>query len=298
MTFPQAPQFGQQAPVAPQFTPPMPPATQAPAVNPGSWVVGAAQDAGGNGVTMAHLHGRTVAIVPLELLRDQAIRNQPGKFQNVIKADILILDGPVPFTFGGSPNGKPVPTPDTMRVDQLPFLAENSRIYGAVIVGQLESKVGRGVSVGKVQTMTTGSGNTAWTLSTDATPEQLAFVQAWAVQHYQHKQWQNPPVVMLAGPQAHAGMPMQQSAAPAFNYGPAQPMGGQQYNFQPQVPQAPVNFQPPAAPVMDWTLTTMPPGVPAEQLSAWQTQTNREQREQMLAAAGITGPNPGQPTGL
>jgi len=267
---------------------------QVPAVNPASWVVGAAQDAGGNGVAMAHLHGRTVAIVPLELLKDQAISKQPGKTQNVIRADILILDGPVPFTFGGSPNGKPVPTPDTMRVDQLPFLAENSRIYGAVIVGQLESRVGRGVSVGKVSTMQTGSGNTAWTLTTDATPEQLAFVQTWAVQHYQHKQFQNPPVVMLVGPNA---APMTPSAQPQFNYGPPQPMGGQQFTFAP-APSFPT-FAPAAVPAPDWTLNTMPPGVGAEHLPAWQ-QLAREQREQMLATAGITSPStaPGQPTGL
>jgi len=82
------------------------------------------------------------------------------------------------------------------------------------------------------------------------------------------------------------------------------------YQIPPQAPQMPVQpafgasqfpaFTPPTAPDTDWTLTTMPPGVPAEQLQAWQTQTNRGQREQMLAAAGITGPNvaPGQPTGL
>lgn len=297
MTFPQMPGNTAQMPQAPVFQAPAVPVT--PVVNPASWVVGAAQDAGGNGVATAHLAGRTVAIVPLELLKDQAVRNDPGKKQNVIRADILILDGPMPFLFGGSPNGKPMPLPDTMRVDQLPFLAENSRIYGAVIVSQLEGKVGRGVSVGKVGTMQTGSGNTAWTLSTDASPEQLAFVQAWAVQHYQHKAFQNPPVIMLATQYAQ---PMQQQA-PQFQQ--AQSLGGQAYQLAPsaapQFAPAPMTpqFQAPA-PEMDWTLNTMPPGVPAEQLTAWQTQTTRPQREQMLAAANITGPNvaPGQPTGL
>lgn len=300
------PQFQQSMPPAPA------PAVTPPASNPGQWAVGAAQDAGGNGLAMAHLLNRTVAIVPLELLKDQPIRNQPGKVQDVIKADVLILDGPTPFTFGGSPQGKPAPTPDTMAADQLPFLVPGtSRIFGVVIVDQLKSKVGTGIVIGKVVMLPTGSGNTAYQITTDVSDEHRAFVQQWAMDYYQRKTWVNPPVRMLAGPPlAQAYAP--QSAAPYFAYGQPQGLGGQAYLAAPYVPQAqqqfaPVQaapqfpaFQPPAAPVVDWTLNTMPPHVPAEQLTAWQTQLTREQREQMLTAAGITGPNvaPGQPTGL
>lgn len=289
---PQQPAQASQ-PLMPQAT------TVTPQINPGQWQVGGAQDAGGNGLAMAHLLGRTVAIVPRKLLKDQPVRNQPGAVQDVLEADVLILDGPTPFTFGGSPQGKPMPTPDTMAVDTLPFLVPgNSRIFGKVIVSQITPKIGTGIVVGKIVMQPTGSGNNAYQITTDPAPELVGFVQQWAVDHYQNKTWANPPVRMLAGPQA-------QQQGPA--YGPPQTLGGQAYQIQPQIqspaPQFPA-FQPPAMPapaqMVDWTLNTMPPGVPAEQLTAWQSQTTREQREQMLAAAGITGPNvaPGQPTGL
>jgi len=308
MTFPgQAQQFAPQQGFTPQpqFQPqPAQQAPAAPALNPSAWAVGAAQDAGGNGVAMAHLYRRTVAIVPLEHLKDQAVKNDATKKQDVIRADIFILDGG-PFTFGGSPNGKPMPTPDTQAVDQLPYLAENCRIYGAVIVSQLKDKVRSGVSVGRIDTMTTGSGNQAWCLTTDASPEQLAMVQQLIVAHYQHRSFTNPVPRLLAGQQN--AQPQWPTAQPGVV---AQPMA---YAAPTQVPQpaqpqftAPAapqfgNFAPSAPPAMeDWTLNTMPPGVPADQLHAWQTTTTQEARTQMLAAAGITGPsvNPGRPTGL
>lgn len=311
------PQFAPQQGFAPQ--PQFQPAQQAPAapaLNPSAWAVGAAQDAGGNGVAMAHLYKRTVVIVPLEHLRDQQVKNDSTKKQEVIRADIFILDGGT-FKFGGSPNGKPMPTPDTQAVDQLPYLAENCRIYGAVIVNQLKDKVRTGVSVGRVETMQTGSGNQAWCLSTDATQEQLAMAQQLVMAHYQHRNFTNPVPRMLAtqaAPQAQAmqyAQP-QQPQWPAATPGVvAQPMAYAQPQQAPQpaqpqfqapaVPQF-TGFTPSAPPAMeDWTLNTMPPGVPAEQLHAWQTTTTQEARTQMLAAAGITGPgpvNPGRPTGL
>lgn len=312
-------QSGQQG-WAPQGAPAQTVAPAAPQLNPAAWSVGAAQDAGGNGVAMAHLFGRTVAIVPLELLEKQPIKgNTEGKTQDVIRADIFILDGG-PFTFGGSPNGKPRPTPDTQIVDQLPWLAENTRIYGAVIVSQLKDKVRSGVSVGRVETMRTGSGNDAWCLTTDATPEQLAMVQQLVMAHYQQRAFQNPVPRMLAPqqPALQAGNPYGQVGGyapaqpaafvphPGFQQAPpmAQPQvgPGPQFGQQPPAPPAFGGFTPAPAPVEDWTLNTMPPGVPAEQLQAWQTQTTPDQRLQMLAAAGITGPqgapNPGRPTGL
>lgn len=335
MTYPQQgfvpqPQFApQQAPqqFQPQQAPQAAPAA-VPALNPAAWAVGAAQDAGGNGVAMAHLNGRTVAIIPLEHLRDQPIKNDASKVQDVIRADIFILDGG-PFVFGGSPEGKPI-KPDTQIVNALPFLAENCRLYGKVIVSQLSGKVRQGVSVGKVGKMMTGSGNEAWCLSTDATQEQLALAGQLVTAHYQHRSFQNPPVMPLAPqPQApqYAPAPIQPGlqyapqpqwptpqpgvVAQPMQYGPPQeaPYGQPSVHTppaQPQFGQPPAppqfgGFAPSAPPAEDWTLNTMPPNVPADQLHLWQTTTTREAREQMLAAAGITGPgqvNPGRPTGL
>lgn len=310
------PQFALQQGFAPQqqFAPQPVPA--APALNPSAWAVAAADDAGGNGVVMAHFRGRTVAIVPLELLENRPIPKQPGKFQDVIRADVFVLDGG-PFVFGGSPDSKP-PKPDTQVVNQLPYLAENCRIYGVVIVDQLRSKVREGVSVGQVYKKLTGTGNEAWALSTDATPEQLTMVQQLVNAHYQHRAFANPTPVQLAPQPAYQQAPQY---APQPNLAPqwpaaqpgvvAQPMAYAQPQQAPQpaqpqfqapaVPQF-AGFAPSAPPAMeDWTLNTMPPGVPAEQLHAWQTTTTQEARTQMLAAAGITGPgpvNPGRPTGL
>lgn len=319
MTFPQQQTWAPQAaPTQQPWT--QQPAMQAPAVvpkmGPGAWRVEAAQDAGGNGVAMAHLLGRTVAIVPLELLADQPIRNQPGKVQDVVKADIFILDGG-PFTFGGSPRGKPTPTPDTMAVDALPFLAENSRIYGQVIVNQLRPKVGQGVAVGRIVEIRTGSGNDAWSITTDPTPEQLQLVQQLVTAHYQDRTFVNPTVRMLAGPQmqmaqqnpGYGQMPPQmgiypqqppQPQWPTQQASPYGPMGGQAAPIQAQ-PWQPQQAPPaPPAPVADWTLTTIPRAVPADQVPAYLQQTTQEQRLQFLAAEGITGPNQGgmPPTGL
>jgi len=291
------------------------PTAPAPQMGPGAWTVGVAQDAGGNGVAMAHLFNRTVAVVPLQLLENQPVRGQAGKFQDVIVADIFVLDGG-PFMFGGSPDGKPQPTPDTMRVDALPFLAENSRIYGVVIVNQLRNKVRSGVSVGRVVKIRTGSGNDAWSLTTDPAPEQLQLTQQLVTAHYTNRTFVNPAITMLAGPQAamYQGQPAQypqgygqmggQAAPVQSGPSPSWPQGAQftppaQPAFQPQ-------FQAPAQPApADWTLTEILPGMPLEQLPAWQSQTTLDSRMQMLAAAGITSPTNqvgsavnAQPTGL
>jgi len=290
-----------------QFTP-QAPAAPAPQMGPGAWTVGVAQDAGGNGVAMAHLFNRTVAVVPLQLLENQPVRGQVGKFQDVIVADIFVLDGG-PFVFGGSPDGKPQPTPDTMRVDALPFLAENSRIYGVVIVNQLRNKVRQGVSVGRVVKIRTGSGNDAWSLTTDPTHGELQITQQLVTAHYTNRTFVNPAITMLAGPQAamYQGPPAQPQFGQMGGY--AQPFNGQPPQGAQFTPPAQPAFQPqfqgPAGPApVDWTLTEILPGMPLEQLPAWQSQTTLESRMQMLAAAGITSPtnqvgsNAARPTGL
>lgn len=313
------PQFQQGFQQQPQSAPQA--AAYVPSTGPGSWDIGTAQDAAGSPVKVAHLAGRTVAIVPLKAGESPNTKN-PAKPSKWIQADVFVLDGPLPFYFGGSPNGKP-PVPDTMMVNQLPFFAERTILFGEVLHDQLESKIGNGVAVGRVETKVTGTGNTPWILTTDPTPEQLQLVHRLVQAQYAERNFPNPVVTMLAGPQAQQNMTYQQ--APQFGQSP---MGGQMAPVQaptspapqwpaqqgaqfaaPAQPAAPVNFQAfmspaaPAAPAQaaDWTLTTMPPTVPAEHAQAWRDQTTLDQRLQMLAAAGINGPSPtghAQPTGL
>jgi hypothetical protein len=271
--FSQQGQQGWAQPQTQQAPAQVPAAPFVPATDPSSWGIGTAQDAGGSPVKVAHLEGRTVVVVPLKA---GTSTNQQGDPSPFVQADLFILDGPTPFYFGGSPNGKPR-IPDTMMVHQLPFFAEKTILFGTVLYDQLESQIGKGIAVGKITTKTTSKGNTAWVLTTNPTPEQLQLAHQLIQAHYRERTFVNPTVTMLAGPQA-------QSAPPQFT-SPAQPA------FQPQ-------FAAPAQPApVDWTLNTMPPGVPAEQLSAWQTQTTQDQRLQMLAAAGVTGPGQA-PTGL
>jgi hypothetical protein len=289
-------QQGQQAPAQ------VPAASFVPATDPSSWGIGTAQDAGGSPVKVAHLEGRTVVVVPLKAGMSTNQQGDPSPF---IQADVFILDGPTPFYFGGSPNGKPR-IPDTMVVHQLPFFAERTILFGTVLHDQLESQIGKGIAVGKITTKTTSKGNTPWVLTTDPTPEQLQLAHQLIQAHYRERTFVNPTVTMLAGPQAQSAPPqfgqMGGYAAPVQNGpAPAWPQQGQPQGAQFTAPAQPA-FQPqftaPAQPApVDWTLNTMPPGVPAEQLSAWQTQTTQDQRLQMLAAAGVTGPGQA-PTGL
>lgn len=89
----------------------------------------------GNTPTMAHLMmnpGRLVAIIPTKIERGVAAPGEPGKTQDRITADVLVIDGG-PFTFGGKPLQRP-PVPDTMAVNQLPYLALNMWISNKVLI--------------------------------------------------------------------------------------------------------------------------------------------------------------------
>jgi hypothetical protein len=309
-----APQQPTQAPVAASFVP---------ATDPSSWAVGSAQDASSSPVKTAHLDGRTVVLVPL---KQGTSITQDGNESRWTQCDVFVLDGPTPFYFGGSPNGRPR-IPDTMMVNQLPYFAERTILFGGVLADQLEGQVQNGIAVGKITTKTTSKGNTPWVITTDATDEQLAFANQLIQAQYRHKSFVNPPVTMLAGPQAQGYQQAPQQ--PQFSQ-PTQypqgfgPMGGYAAPVQngpvpswPQQPQSQAQFTPPAQPAFqpqfqapaqpapaDWTLTEILPGMPIEQLSAWQTQTTLDQRLQMLAAAGVTQPtnqvgaNGQPPTGL
>lgn len=264
----------------------------------------------GDTPTMAHLMmsntNRLVAIIGKKIEYGVKAPGEPGKTQDRITADVLVIDGG-PFTFGGKPLARPV-VPDTMMVQQLPYLALNMWISNKVLITQLERKVGQGIAVGRLYYGEATNGNNApYKITEDPTPEEIEFVTRWWAA-YQAKQWTSPAAVPIAAPVAapqFSAAPMGGQVAPVLNS--ASPNPTMPAFTAPAQPAAPVNFAafaapaaPPAAPV-DWTLTTMPPNVPAEHLQAWQTQTTVEQRMQMLAAAGINGPQGApmaQPTGL
>lgn len=274
----------------------------------GQPIIGGADPIGGLGPRISDFGvGRLLAIIPLRIERNVP-GVKPGDVQDRITADIVAMDGG-PLIFGGSEQKG---TPHNKRVDQFPYLAVGCLISQKILVSQLERKVGVGIVVGRLTRGEAKGGNNApWQIDLNVRPEEIAAVTQWWQLH-SSGQFQNPrPVDLIPTP-----------VTPQFGYGaPAtygQSMGGQMVpltsNFggqpvgvaQLQPPSAPPAFggfvaQPAPAPAqMDWTLNTMPPGVPTDQLPAWQSQTTREQREQILATAGITGPNvaPGQPTGL
>lgn len=293
--------------VAPQQQQHIPAAALGAMSDPSSWTVGLAPESGGSPVKVAHLNGRTIAVVPLSEGSSPNPQN-PAKPSKFVKCDVFVLDGPAPFYFGGSPNGKPTPIPDTMCVGQLPYLAEGTIMFGEVLHDRISPSIGKGILIGKVGTVLTKSGNTPWTLlPDDVTPEQTALVNQLIQAHYRDKTFINPQVQMIAGPQAQqqpqfAPQPSWPQAQPGVVAQPMQyaqpqpqfaaaPQPAMAAPFQPQpqfAPQAPAQ----QAPEVDWTLNQLPPGVGGEQLGQWQA-LPREQREQFLAHAGIT-----RPTGL
>lgn len=303
-------QWGQQFAAQPQTTQAPPAAVTATLNDPSNWTISAASDAGGSPVKAIHLLGRNIIVVPLSAGTSPNPQN-PSKPSKFIKCDVFVLDGPAPFYFGGSPNGKPVPIPDTMCVQSLPYLAAGTILFGEVLHDQLEASIGKGIMVGKMATKRTNSGNTPYVISPDdVTPEQLALTGQLIQAHYRDRTFVNPEVIMIAGPQAQPQFAQQAPPQPAY-YAPqpswpqaqpgmvGQPMAGPTPPAQPAqaAPAQAFNFgalAAPAAPapVEDWTLNTMPPGTPPEALGQWQAMP-QEQRLQYLAAANIT-----RPTGL
>lgn len=262
-----------------------------------------------NTPTMAHLMmvpNRLVAIVGKKIEYGVKAPGEGDKKQDRITADVLVIDGG-PFTFGGKPLQRP-PVPDTMMVQQLPFLALNMFISNKVLITQLERKVGNGIAVGRLYYGEATNGNHApYKITEDPTPEEIDFVTRWW-NAYQAGQWTSPAAIPIAAPAVvpqFSAAPMGGQAAPVLN--PSSPNPIMPAFAAPAQLAAPVNFAAfaaPAAPVaapVDWTLTRMPAGIPMEHAQAWQTQTTLPQREQMLAAAGdavVSLPQAAQPTGL
>ena len=262
-----------------------------------------APQSAGTAPTITHMmmgnRNRLVAVIPMKIERDVKAPGQ-GKTQDRITADVLIIDGG-PITYGGRPWAHP-PMPDTMVINQLPYLATNVWISNSVLVTQLERKVGNGIVVGRLYYGEAKNGNNApYKISEDPTPEEIAFVTQWWAA-YQAGQFQNPPATplqpvagfngapTLPNPNLFSGPPTQGTVAamPAF-VPPAAPAAP--WETTPAAPAAP------PAPEQDWTLTTFPPGFPEEHKPFWSTQATKEQRAALLAQHGVTGPGV-PPTGL
>lgn len=89
--------------------------------------------------------GRVVVIRPTRLERDVQNPTEPGKTQDRITADVLVLDGG-PMEFGGNlARHKPL----TMTVPT-PFLVKAMYISNTNIVKAVEEQVGRGVVLGRI----------------------------------------------------------------------------------------------------------------------------------------------------
>lgn len=257
--------------------------------------------------------GRLVIMIPKgEVYQEKSKFKDPKtgaeRMANALLVDILICDGPE-IMFGGDPDEGIAHTHRTAA----PTWFANQRIMGDRIIDQIVTSSRQGVCLGRLGKKPSANGGRAmWELIKPseqdvqiALPVYTAFVsgqfpQAEIIQFgVRPGAAYPPPMAPQFQPQAAPAMPQWPAAQPAVV---AQPMA----YTPPPPPVAPA--QPawqagpifPPAPVVeaDWTLNTMPPGFPGSP-EQW-TGATREQRQQFLAQAGITGPQQAmpQPTGL
>lgn len=128
-----------------------------------------------------------------------------GETTGCVTADIVVLDGPTPLTFGGSvQKGRP----DSMRVDTLPFLASGVWIKEKQLVVQLHRKVGANeVVVGRLALGVATKGNRPWVLL-DPTPADIEKANAWLVSKFSGTFVNPTPVeIIQAAPAQPAGIP-------------------------------------------------------------------------------------------
>lgn len=213
--------------------------------------------------------GRLVLIRPTKIERGVPNTIEPGKFQDRVTADVIVLDGG-PLDFGGKPEKG---VPHTTRVNA-PYTVISMWITQQVIVLQLEREIG-GAVLGRIgRGAATGNRQPAWRLLDPSDADRAA---ATAYIHAE-RAGQIAPQQLAAAPMAP---PAPAAAAPMA---PPAPMA------------APVPMPPPAPPA--------PPAAPAVTNPGydpawWAAQTPEHQayyaQQHAAAQAAAGAPQAGQP---
>lgn len=177
--------------------------------------------------------GRLVLIAPTRIERGIPNRlqkpdaNGQVPLQDRMTADVVFLDGP-PFMYGGDPDGDGgPPKPHTMQAN-IPHEARSMWITNPLLIAQCERSVGGGKVLGR---LTKGEASRPglrppWKLADPTEPDrQIARDYLRAVQEGRIQ----PPTAVgqQMPPQAPAGQPYPQDAAPMANAQVGYPQGGQ-----------------------------------------------------------------------
>lgn len=243
--------------------------------------------------------GRVVILVPKQLKRGvanpypEAAEKKP--FRDELTTDIIVCTGAA-FTFGGDGKG----VPDNLGPVSVPCVIPDAFVTNDGVIEKVpESRIGKGIVVGHLVKVKTGSGNWAWNLNEVPTSEYDKYgcrqaYQAYVAEQLPKAEGEQPlKVVQNAAPAPLPPAPAQQIPQLAGPYGqnlqqpapqwpPMQP-GQTMAPMAPQYPPQPVSA--PQAPAPDWTLSVAPPtGYEA----VWATWTP-EVREQVWRQM-----NPGQ----
>ena len=123
---------------------------------------------GGVRPAIRDLEGRTVICIPRAVAVVPVMNPKPGQpaSQTRVTTDVIVCDGG-PLDFGGDPTnaGRQGITPHTLRVS-VPFLATGLYTSHKSFVDSLESRVGRGAVLGRVERgITSAKGNSPpWNL--------------------------------------------------------------------------------------------------------------------------------------
>lgn len=258
------------APAAPAYAPP---AAPAPAVNAPAGFSAPVNTAVARPRIM-DMAGRLVLIRPTKIERNVPNTIEPGKFQDRITADVIVLDGG-PLDFGGKPEKG---IAHTIRVDA-PYVVQSMWITQQVIVLQLEREI-NGAVLGRIgRGQATGNRQPAWRL---LDPSDADRAVATAYIHAERSGQLAPQQQVAAAP---AAAPVAAQPAPA-------PFVPQQYAPAPMA--APVPLPPPP----------MAPAAPVEPANpgydpAWWASLPIEHKQhyaqQAAAAAQQAGPQAGQP---
>lgn len=234
------PQYG-GSPAAPQGGAPSPFNQQAPAGPPGGQPWGnpdAPQGGGGEAPAFHQLEGRlcffkVTTSTPESPKNAKFIKPGESTTEHLVLSEVVVLDGP-PIA-GNLDGNTQVLTPFSGGPRQIPTWFKQVYIRGAVAPGQLHSKAGGGLALGRVVRGTPAGQGRPPLVIQDATPEDELIAQRV------YPMWDQL-VAAATGQVAAAGPPVQGGhVVPPAGYAqaPGQPYPGQPYQQPQAAPQGP-----------------------------------------------------------
>lgn len=214
--------------------------------------------------------GRVVILVPKQLKRGvanpfpESAEKKP--FRDELIADIIVCTGAA-FTFGGDGKG----IPDNLGPVSVPCVIPDAFVTNDGVIEKVpEARVGKGIVVGHLVKVKTGSGNWAWNLNEVPTSEYDKYgcrqaYQAYVAEQLPKAEGEQPlKVVTNAAPAPLPPAPQPQMVmtpqGPTLGQPPQWPVmqpGQTMAPMQQQYPPQPVSA--PVAPAPDWTLSVAPP---------------------------------------